>query len=311
MALYRMDGGCVGRVMNGIRDMAQNRNRFSENAVHTGYEELDRELGGMYPGEVYLTGGRPAMGKSRFAYNILYRRCIKNKEWVLLLSPEEKAETVIRNMLTLISEIDLLTLRENRISPRQLAEYETAAEMLCDASLLIEDSQYPGVDDLIESCRRIKRNYPVKLAIIDSWEYICMPSAQERRDDKQKKWVIDVFRKLKQAAQDLELVIIVNMKLKREVEERGDHYPRLEDFPLPAEVIDEAAGMLTLYRQKYYESRFLDEKEEKGESFEIRVYRDSFLRSKRNSVSEIRLKYNPDKMVIEDESEENGRKPES
>ena len=47
MALYRMDGGCVGRVMNGIRDMAQNRNRFSENAVHTGYEELDRELGGM------------------------------------------------------------------------------------------------------------------------------------------------------------------------------------------------------------------------------------------------------------------------
>ena len=44
MALYRMDGGCVGRVRNGIRDMAQNQNFSSEDAVQTGYEELDREM---------------------------------------------------------------------------------------------------------------------------------------------------------------------------------------------------------------------------------------------------------------------------
>ena len=303
MALYRMDGGCVGRVMNGIRDMAQNQNLSSEDAVQTGYEELDRELGGMYPGEVYLVGARPAMGKSRFAYNILYRQCIKNKEWALLLSPEEKAEAVIRNMLTLISGIDLLTLQENRISPGQLDEYEKAAKKLRESGFLIEDSPYPSVDDLIESCRRIRRNYPVKLVFIDSWEFLRMPPEQEGEAKEYEKTVVNAFRKLKLAARDLGLVILVNMKLKREVEERKDHYPRLVDLPLPAELIDEADGVFIIYRQAYYEVRFLDDTENAEESFEFRVYRKSFLHSIRKPDALIRLKYTREKLMIEDDSE--------
>ncbi len=67
MAIHKMNDGCVERALNEIRYT----DLIKKEAVYTGYEDLDRLLGGMLPGELYLIGSRPGMGKSIFSYNLL------------------------------------------------------------------------------------------------------------------------------------------------------------------------------------------------------------------------------------------------
>lgn len=43
----------------------------STDAIPTGYEELDRIIGGLRPAELTILAGRPSMGKSALAINIL------------------------------------------------------------------------------------------------------------------------------------------------------------------------------------------------------------------------------------------------
>ena len=49
-----------------------NKNMMKQNnSISTGFSELDKCLKGMRGGELLLVGGRPAMGKTSFALNIV------------------------------------------------------------------------------------------------------------------------------------------------------------------------------------------------------------------------------------------------
>ena len=302
MALRNMKDGCLECAQNEFR----NGEHDQKEMLFTGYKDIDKMLGGMLPGELYLIGARPAMGKSIFTYNLINRMCVRGSIETLLISTESPAESVLRIMLAIMTGNEYQYPRPNELTEKEGEGVDDAVKQLRMSPFLIEDSVYQTLDMIKKTCRKVKRKHPIKVVIIDSWEGIKMPMAlndedgdeqrtKEQSTEEAKRILIDVLHEFKQIAKELSVVIIVNKKLSRDIEEREDHFPRAYDFSLPAEAMDVATGILTLYRYSYY---YYDPDDERD--LIISAYRT------RNRGEDMRrLLWNPWKLQFMDEFETN------
>ena len=286
MAVHRMDDGCLERALNEYRygDLIRYRVQVPKEMIFTGYKGLDELIGGMLPGELYLIGARPAMGRSSLTYNLLNRMCVKGGTGTLLFSMDTSADVVLQKMLVLMTGINFRFLRPDQSSRKDIKGLDDAAGQLKKAPLIIEDSVYLTLDKLEEICRKVKDHYPVRMVIIDSWEGIkisrdlleeedgegedddSIEDIEETRENDQSRGqeeriLTNAVRKLRQIAQKLDLIIFVNTKLSWDIEDREDHYPRAYDFPFSPEALNEAAGILTLYRESYYNHDIPDDED--------------------------------------------------
>jgi replicative DNA helicase len=254
MALHKMNDGCVERALNEIRYAEQIR----KEAVCTGYGYLDKLLGGMMPGELYLIGARPRMGKSIFTFNLLRSMCVENGTPAMLFSLEASAEFVIRTMIYSVSGVS-----GEIESIEALKSYEQAADAIEKAPLLIDDAFDLTVDGIIRRCREAIKKKAIRIVFLDSWDHIHFCSEPDRKE------IIEAFRKIKSLASELGLTIVINMNLSREIEEdyRGRHIPEIYDFRIPDEALDEAAGLITLYRDSYYRAIIVKDRDEYERTF--------------------------------------------
>ena len=269
MAVHMMDDGCVNRALKELRygDLSCYGITVPNEMVFTGYKSLNYMLGGMLPGELYLIGARPSMGKSSFIYNLLSHMCVGEGVETLLFSTEDRAESVLRQILAIMTGNEYRYPFPFKPKDEITDNLDDAARELQMSPLLIDDSVYLTLDTFIDKCRKAKEKSPIRVVIIDSWRDMKIPSKlaeedqecdigdnqpQKLADEQMNKVLIDTFQRLKRTAKELEIIIIVNMGLSKEIEDRDDHYPEAYDFLLPAEAMDEATGILTLYRDSYY-----------------------------------------------------------
>lgn len=289
MAIHKMNDGCVERALNEIRYT----DLIKKEAVYTGYEDLDRLLGGMLPGELYLIGSRPGMGKSIFTYNLLRHICIENGTSATLFSPDASAESVIQVMLNMTSNRKCNFFKTRERTLKDMETYEEAAKSIEKCPLVIEDSLNLTSEGIITRCREIKKETPIRIVFLDSWKgnhFSSKMNDKTNEDD-----IIESFRQIKSLAHDLELTFVINMHLSQEIESRRDHYPESYDFMLPAEAMDEVAGVMALHREAYYGSVFVDETDELKELLEIRIFR-----SRRSNFGFTNLLYRPESFRIDD-----------
>ena len=73
----------IGKLSNEIIQNIDNK-AGNKNLIPTGFKYLDEDFGGLSLGELIVIGGRPAMGKSLFAINLVSNIC--DKESILFFS---------------------------------------------------------------------------------------------------------------------------------------------------------------------------------------------------------------------------------
>ncbi len=100
---------------NIIRKLSEIDISNQENRIDTGYDELNRVLGGgIQQGCFILIGGDPGVGKSTLLLQVAGRLCKKNKK-ILYVSAEESKEQVKDRSLRLEISQDLLFLAETNL----------------------------------------------------------------------------------------------------------------------------------------------------------------------------------------------------
>lgn len=62
----------VDKVLGSLRDNTSN--------MSTGFESVDRLTKGLQPGQLYIVGARPAMGKTAFVLNIIKHLILDEKK---------------------------------------------------------------------------------------------------------------------------------------------------------------------------------------------------------------------------------------
>ncbi|MFH2203107.1 MAG: DnaB-like helicase C-terminal domain-containing protein [Elusimicrobiota bacterium] len=144
----------------------------------TGLKQVDKLTGGLPAGELTLVAGRPSSGKSVLASMVAYKALIEEKPpCVAYFSLSESQENLILRFIALESKCELFELRHAFFKRTNWGSIESAAKVLAEAPLFIDDSPCLTVADLAGRSRALAdelkaRSESLGLVVIDSLELL-------------------------------------------------------------------------------------------------------------------------------------------
>lgn len=256
MTAARLDLNDIDMVLNNMR-----REELGDiDGVKTGIDTLDNILGYLHNGGLYIIFGRPGIGKTEFAINLVYQNTIMNNKAVVyeMSDPSMNVDVFTRRLVRMMTGID--TFGSDGRSAREKEEIRKAARNLENKFIFMGEPLKGEVFDETEitlkkfCCDTFNRTYPDYI-IIDDFEHIEFSEypGHERWDLSMKR----VASALKKLAVDMNRPVIVLAEACSDCELRADKRPMLSDLSHESLSYDflsyEADGVISLYREDYYD----------------------------------------------------------
>lgn len=207
--------------------------------ITTGFVDLDRCLGCLNAGDLIVLAGRPSMGKTTLALNMIERAAIS------------RAAGVQRRPVILYFSLEM---DRHSVARRLRSGEAVATEELLRPSIYIEDSAGLTMMSLCERARQQHARTGLDLVVVDYLQLLSFPSSSSRKQETD-----DISRSMKSLATELDVPIVALSQLSRGVELRQPALPELADLQMNGPIEQHADVVLLLYRPEYY-SDAADEK---------------------------------------------------
>ena len=236
--------------------------------ITTGFQDLDKLLGGLQKSDLLILAARPAMGKSSLATNIGYNAATsasterdeqgnlvqRNSHNVALFSLEMSAEQLALRILGEQSGVPSDQIRRGAIDQQQFERVFAASQTLNNLTLFIDDTAAISTANLRTRARRLMRTHGgLDLIIVDYLQL--MTGAPGGRNDNRVQEISEITRGLKSIAKELDVPVIALSQLSRQVENREDKRPQLADLRESGSIEQDADVVMFIYREDYYLGR--------------------------------------------------------
>ena len=216
--------------------------------IATGFVDLDYRMSGMQPSDLILVAARPSMGKTAFVLNIAQYVAFHSNLCAAIFSLEMSKEQLVNRLFSLESRVDAQLLRTGNLADSDWEKLIEGAGTIGRSNLIIDDTPGISISELRSKCRKYKLEQDLKLIIID---YLQLMSGSGRSDSRQQE-ISDISRSLKGLARELNVPVIALSQLSRQVEQRPDHRPMLSDLRESGAIEQDAAVVMFIYRDDYY-----------------------------------------------------------
>ena len=226
--------------------------------IPTGIPELDEALGGFSDDELIVLGGRPSMGKTALAVEIMRRQARAGLEGIYW-SGEMSEESIAIRMITAEAH-DGGASYHNAIRGRlNEGEFRTILQAARDMEHLPIHIIDPGIRSLPVIIREIRRNVrrirdrggKIGCVVIDYIQQIAAPG-RARFDQ-----VTEISMALAALKMELRVPILALAQLSRKLEDRENKRPNLNDLRESGQIEQDGNKILFCYRDEYYLKRML------------------------------------------------------
>jgi len=193
--------------------------------VPTGFTSLDAKTGGLQPSDLILLAGRPGLGKTSFALNIVWQAAAVERKTCAVFSLEMSEMQIVQRLISMTSEIDGNRMRRGRLSPAEFVSISDASDRLQKAPIFVEESSQLTVTDILAKSRRLQAERGLDLLVVDYLQLIEGAGDDEGRVQE----VARISRALKAIARELQVPVLALSQLSRQIETRGTE-PMLSDL---------------------------------------------------------------------------------
>ncbi|MFH0910986.1 MAG: replicative DNA helicase [Planctomycetota bacterium] len=233
-----------------LETLSQRGEKNLTTGLATDYHELDRLMAGLHKSEFIVIAGRPSMGKTTLALNLLARIGVEQKVPSALFTLEMSKENIARNMLCATSRVNGERMRSARLSQEDWGRLIMGSDRLSQAPVYIDDTPAITLGELRGKCRRLRRQRKVELVIVDYLQLMQGPG--RAREPNRQQEISEISRGLKAIARELDIPVVALSQLNRAVEGRADHKPILSDLRESGAIEQDADVVLLLHRPSYY-----------------------------------------------------------
>jgi replicative DNA helicase len=216
--------------------------------VATGFSDLDHMTAGLQPSDLVVLAGRPSMGKTALALNIVQNAAIVDKRPVAVFSLEMSMDQLALRMLCSIGRIDSQRIRTGRLRNRDWPSLTRATGILSDAAIFIDDTPAMSVLEMRAKARRLKSEHNLDLIVIDYLQLMRGRGHTENRAQE----ISEISRSLKAMAKELDVPVIALSQLNRSLESRPDKRPKLADLRESGAIEQDADVIVFIYRDEVY-----------------------------------------------------------
>jgi len=216
--------------------------------IPSGFNELDKLTAGLQPGDLIIIAGRPSMGKTTLAVNIVENAAIGAKVPTALFSMEMPAQQLAFRMISSLGRVDQTHLRTGNFPDEDWSRINTAVQLMSDAPIFIDDSPALSPTEIRARARRLKRESQLGLIVIDYLQLMQVHGTSENRATE----ISEISRSLKALAKELEVPVIALSQLNRSVEQRTDKRPVMSDLRESGAIEQDADLIVFIYREEVY-----------------------------------------------------------
>ncbi len=223
--------------------------------VPTGFKDLDRLTSGFQPSDLVVIAGRPSMGKTALALNIVEKAAVEGGQVCAVFSLEMSREQLVQRMLCSRAEVDASKLRGGFLAESDWPKLTRAAGTLSEAPIFIDDSPALTVLEVRAKARRLQREHGLNMLVIDYMQLmrgVGRPESRERE-------ISEISRSLKALAKELGVPVVALSQLNRGVESRTDKRPQLADLRESGAIEQDADVIAFIYRDEMYNPSSPDE----------------------------------------------------
>ena len=125
--------------------------------ITTGFKDLDGMTSGLQKSDLVIVAGRPSMGKTSFAMNLVENAVMAQKKPILVFSMEMPADQLIIRMLSSIGRIDQTRIRNGKLEQEDWPKLTTAVNKLRDVPLYIDDTPALTPTEVRSRVRKVVR----------------------------------------------------------------------------------------------------------------------------------------------------------
>ena len=217
--------------------------------LSTGYLDLDERTAGLQRADLIIVAGRPSMGKTAFAMNLVEHAVLKQEQPVLVFSMEMPAESLIVRMLSSMGRIDQQRLRTGRLEQEDWTKLGSATAALKDRPLYIDDTPALSPAELRARARRLRREHgDLALIMVDYLQLMQIPGSGEGRVNE----VSEISRSLKAIAKEFNCPVVALSQLNRSLEQRPNKRPVMSDLRESGSIEQDADVIAFIYRDEVY-----------------------------------------------------------
>ncbi len=224
------------------------RSGVAMTGVSTGFTDLDRMTSGMHPAELIIVAGRPSMGKTSFAMNMVESVAIRARQPVAVFSMEMPAEQLALRMISSLGRVDAHRVRTGQLHDDDWPRVTSAVTLLGESNIFIDDTPSLSPMDLRARARRLKRQHGLGLIVVDYLQLMQVPGAKDNRVLE----ISEISRSLKALAKELSVPVIALSQLNRSLETRPNKRPVMSDLRESGAIEQDADVILFIYRDEVY-----------------------------------------------------------
>jgi len=243
--------------------------------LSTGFSDLDKMTSGWQKSDLVIIAGRPSMGKTAFAMNMVEHATLNQDRPVLVFSLEMPANQLIIRLLSSIGKIDQTRMRSGNLVEDDWPRLGSAAQRLKDKPLFIDDSA--GITPLEmrnrikqftrERVEQLRQEWSLKygtdspvdtealyeqarpgMIMVDYLQLMNGSNSSEGRVQE----ISQISRELKGLARDYECPMIALSQLSRNVEQRPNKRPVNADLRESGAIEQDADVIAFIYRDEVY-----------------------------------------------------------
>jgi len=217
--------------------------------LSTGFTDLDEMTSGLQAADLIIVAGRPSMGKTTFAMNVVENIAVNSGMPVAVFSMEMPGESLAMRMMSSLGRINQTRVRNGKLEDDEWPRLTSAVSILTEAKLFIDDTPAMSPLEVRARARRLMREHgDLGLIMIDYLQLMQVPGLSENRTNE----ISTISRSLKALAKELNVPVIALSQLNRSLEQRTNKRPIMSDLRESGAIEQDADIVMFIYRDEVY-----------------------------------------------------------
>ncbi len=186
---------------------------------------------------------RPGMGKTALALNLALAFARKSEKCVYIFSYEMTAEQVYARLLSILSGVEINSIRKRIFSKEELELLNDSMEFIKRLNIIIDDEAYNGISDMEEKISRIDN---LGMIVFDYLGVMFSLNCNLIPGNYKEIATID----MRNLSRKFSVPILFTHNLSKRLEYREDKRPNTSD--VESYIAQNTDTMVLLYREDYY-----------------------------------------------------------
>lgn len=259
--------------------------------IPSGFKKLDEITLGFQSSDLVLVGAVPGMGLTSFALSLINNFTIQNNYATGYISLDMSSELLMMKMTSTVTGISTEKLCGGWLNSEEIESIDQKTIALENAELFIIDYPFLTMDDIRHKAYELVYGHQIKILVIDELHLIAASSKDKSGKILNKRELAQITIQLKELAVELNIPIIVLVRLPDKKLRCKDYYqrPLLSNMRRQGGIDQKADIVLFLYRAEYYK---IDEWDDEQCSSTVGQAEIIVAKNRNRTLKDIRVKFN-------------------